>query len=484
MQKERLIISDYENYGSFQLDSKTTDEFETDQVELEPIEIEKEQNSRLFTVPINPNMSEKVKQFYEQQNALVEEIENLDKGNYDEEDEEERIGVQLVIYASFLTNVTLTIIKLIVLIQSGSISVLASALDSVLDLFSGAIIFCTNRALSKTNAYKYPAGRQRLEPIGVIVFAAVMFTATLQILVEAVRTLTGGEENQNLDISTSTMILFGVTIISKFLLFIFCNQFENISAQALAQDHRNDVILNTLAACTGVMGFYVLWWIDAVGGIIIGLYIMQNWFRTGFEQLSLVAGKSADPEYLQKITHLAFTHDPRIQAVDTVRAYYISNNYLVEVDIVLSETMSLREAHDIGESLQIKLEKLPEIERAFVHLDFEHEHKPEHDKNEVEESNMVNKFYRKNYVISGTFTRPLPQIIDVIESNGGRVVDTVSDQVDYLIAADPGKSSPKINMAKQLGIEIVDESYIADSIFREEGHRNNHFSPNEFIGYG
>jgi len=38
----------------------------------------------------------------------------------------------------------------------------------------------------------------------------------------------------------------------------------------------------------------------------------------------------------------------------------------------------LKEAHTIGETLQDKLEKLPEVERAFVHLDYECEHKPEH----------------------------------------------------------------------------------------------------------
>jgi divalent metal cation (Fe/Co/Zn/Cd) transporter len=40
--------------------------------------------------------------------------------------------------------------------------------------------------------------------------------------------------------------------------------------------------------------------------------------------------------------------------------------------------MPLREAHDIGEALQEKLERLPEIERAFVHLDYEFTHQPEH----------------------------------------------------------------------------------------------------------
>lgn len=49
-----------------------------------------------------------------------------------------------------------------------------------------------------------------------------------------------------------------------------------------------------------------------------------------------------------------------------------------QVDIELPEDLPLKEAHMIGESLQIKLEKLSEVERAFVHVDFECEHKPEH----------------------------------------------------------------------------------------------------------
>ena len=49
-----------------------------------------------------------------------------------------------------------------------------------------------------------------------------------------------------------------------------------------------------------------------------------------------------------------------------------------QVDIVLPEDMPLREAHEIGESLQVKLERLEEVERAFVHLDHECNHKPEH----------------------------------------------------------------------------------------------------------
>ena len=99
---------------------------------------------------------------------------------------------------------------------------------------------------------------------------------------------------------------------------------------------------------------------------------------TVLENVNSLVGRSAAPEYLQKLTYLCWNHHKAIKHIDTVRAYTFGSHYFVEVDIVLPGDMPLEEAHDIGESLQEKLELLPEIERAFVHLDYEYKHKPEH----------------------------------------------------------------------------------------------------------
>ncbi|CAF3989924.1 unnamed protein product, partial [Rotaria magnacalcarata] len=71
---------------------------------------------------------------------------------------------------------------------------------------------------------------------------------------------------------------------------------------------------------------------------------------------------------------ITYHHSPLIEKIDTVRAFYFGTSFLVEVDIVLREDMMLKQAHDIGESLQKKIEELPEVERAFVHLDHEYSH--------------------------------------------------------------------------------------------------------------
>ena len=51
---------------------------------------------------------------------------------------------------------------------------------------------------------------------------------------------------------------------------------------------------------------------------------------------------------------------------------------IVEVDIVMDERKSLKETHDVAEGLQTKLESLPDVERCYVHVDYETSHAPEH----------------------------------------------------------------------------------------------------------
>lgn len=54
-------------------------------------------------------------------------------------------------------------------------------------------------------------------------------------------------------------------------------------------------------------------------------------------------GKSADPQFLSKLTYIAWKHEPNyVLGVDTVRAYSIANLYWVEVDILLPSKMKLK----------------------------------------------------------------------------------------------------------------------------------------------
>lgn len=72
------------------------------------------------------------------------------------------------------------------------------------------------------------------------------------------------------------------------------------------------------------------------------------------------------------------THSESIKGLDTVRAWHSGPRLIVEVDIVMDERRSLKDTHDVAEELQTKLEGLPNVERCYVHVDYETSHVPEH----------------------------------------------------------------------------------------------------------
>lgn len=90
-----------------------------------------------------------------------------------------------------------------------------------------------------------------------------------------------------------------------------------------------------------------------------------------------LTGLSAEPPFLQRFTHIVYNYRPDVVTkIDSIQAIHFGTNFFTEVDIGLPGSMPLAEAHDIGAQLQSQLEAMDDVERAFVHLDFEFSHMP------------------------------------------------------------------------------------------------------------
>ncbi|XP_047325837.1 metal tolerance protein 11 isoform X2 [Impatiens glandulifera] len=329
-----------------------------------------------------------VAEYYQQQVEMLEGFNEMDAlaergfvpGMSKEEKEKLARSEALAIQISNVANMILFAAKVYASIRSGSLAIVASTLDSLLDLLSGFILWFTAFSMQTPNPYQYPIGKKRMQPLGILVFASVMATLGLQIILESLRTLVSNDSNFKLTKEQEQWvvgIMLSVTLV-KLVLVIYCRSFKDEIVKAYAQDHFFDVITNTIGLVAVLLANYISGWMDPVGAIILALYTIRTWSLTVLENVNSLVGKSAAPEFLQKLTYLCWNHHKAIRHIDTVRAYTFGSHYFVEVDIVLPGDMPLQEAHDIGETLQEKLEHLPEIERAFVHLDYEYSHKPEH----------------------------------------------------------------------------------------------------------
>ncbi|KAK3159243.1 hypothetical protein QOZ80_2AG0147720 [Eleusine coracana subsp. coracana] len=328
------------------------------------------------------------REYYEKQFATLrtfEEVETLcmpDEFDSDLEafEDKEQKQSESAMKISNYANIVLLVFKVYATIRTGSMAIAASTLDSLLDFLAGGILWFTHISMKKVNIYKYPIGKLRVQPVGIIVFAAIMATLGFQVLIQAIDQLVENKPGEKMT-SEQLIWLYSIMLSAtavKLALWLYCKSSGNSIVRAYAKDHYFDVVTNVVGLVAAVLGDKYLWWIDPVGAVLLAVYTIVNWSKTVLENAVTLVGRCAPPEMLQMLTYLAMKHDARVKRVDTVRAYSFGALYFVEVDIELSEDMRLREAHTIGESLQEKIEKLPEVERAFVHVDFESTHKPEH----------------------------------------------------------------------------------------------------------
>ncbi|KAG8054820.1 hypothetical protein GUJ93_ZPchr0001g29744 [Zizania palustris] len=329
-----------------------------------------------------------VAEYYQQQVEMLEGFNEMDTltdrgflpGMSKEEREKVARSETLAIRLSNIANMVLFAAKVYASVRSGSLAIIASTLDSLLDLLSGFILWFTAFSMQTPNPYRYPIGKKRMQPLGILVFASVMATLGLQIILESIRSLVSDGDDFSLTKEQEKWvvdIMLAVTLV-KLALVVYCRSFTNEIVKAYAQDHFFDVITNMIGLVAALLANYIEGWIDPVGAIILAIYTIRTWSMTVLENVHSLVGQSASPEYLQKLTYLCWNHHKAVRHIDTVRAYTFGSHYFVEVDIVLPSDMPLQQAHDIGEALQEKLERLPEIERAFVHLDYEFTHRPEH----------------------------------------------------------------------------------------------------------
>ncbi|KAK3945640.1 cation efflux family-domain-containing protein [Diplogelasinospora grovesii] len=318
----------------------------------------------------------KLKKHYTRQNELIDQFLGAEgeEANAIEQDARYRLKIKFAVYASFGVNFCLFVIQMYAAVSTGSLSLFATAADAFMDLVSSFVMLITSRLAARPSVYKYPVGRTRIETIGIILFCALMTTVAIQLLVESARALgEGAREAMELHIIPLTFV--GVAIFAKTSLMIYCLFYRRFpSVHVFFVDHRNDIVVNIFGLVMAIVGDRFVWYLDPIGAILIALLILFSWASNAFEQVWLLVGKSAPREFISKLIYMTMTHDNRIAKVDTCRAYHAGQHYYVEIDIVMDEELPLKVTHDVGQTLQRKLEGLADVERAFVHIDYEHEH--------------------------------------------------------------------------------------------------------------
>ena len=337
--------------------------------------------------------SKKIRRYYRDRNQHIKELLIIEENSFKEVPSKKKDpNENRVVKCCMVVNVILCTAKIFVFISSGSLAVLVSSVDSVLDLVSGGVLWVTVREISKAtrDLYRFPLGKSRLELLGTLVFAISMTFSMMIVGMESFKALLLGFLDSSSAVRDGP--LFGVfsvsimafTIGTKALLYVifrFVNKDGSTIITVAIADQRNDAVMNLGGLVAGVVAGQfseILWWLDPLTALLLAIGISSSWIGDAKTKIRLLMGMAAPPETLRKMTLMTYNHDQRIIKVDTVRAYHVGVKLFVEIHIVMDPETPLRDSHDVGETLEQRIEKYfhAEVERAFVHMDYEWSHSP------------------------------------------------------------------------------------------------------------
>ena len=307
-------------------------------------------------------------------------------------------------------------LKILAYHYSKSDVILASMVDSAVDLMAKVIMYVVEKNMNK-HTETYPVGKRRLEPISILLISVLMIMAAVLVIWQNTSSLWSlfdhrlnnalteldqaliNDENirHNFEIIQNyiesptpkcnlwSAMSMAIVIICKFSLWIYCRRFNaSPIVEALSEDHFNDTLSNIIALVAFIVATNDtltgdnknLVCIDQIGAIIVGIYIIYGWIKLAKKEISVLVGRVANQQELKEINRVCNEYNRRSRnnkefkmTVDKVTAYHNGTNIIAEVDIILNKNTPLAIAHDICLGLQHQIERISWIERAYVHAD-------------------------------------------------------------------------------------------------------------------
>jgi divalent metal cation (Fe/Co/Zn/Cd) transporter len=188
-----------------------------------------------------------------------------------------------------------------------------------------------------------------------------MITSFFQVAIEGFSRLTG-HDYTIVQLTIPAIAIMASTVVIKLLCWFYCRLIRNSSVQALAQDAITDVVFNTFSIIFPLIGYYArVWWLDAFGGLVLSCYVILNWSRTSATHIRNLTGAAATADERNILLYMTMRFAKTIKQIQGIQAYHAGDKLNVEVDIVVDENTSLRDSHDLGESLQYVLGKFFEM---------------------------------------------------------------------------------------------------------------------------
>jgi cation diffusion facilitator family transporter len=268
--------------------------------------------------------------------------------------------------------VGLIVLKVVIGLLTHSISIVAQAADSLLDLFAGIITFSAIRFASKPADAEHQYGHGKAEDIAGVGQAVLIFIAGGLIIYSAIaRIIT---EQYVVEQPEAGIAVMAVSIVvSIFLsrhLFRVARRTGSVALEANARNIATDVY-STSAVLAGlaILRFTGINIIDPILAIAVAVYILKVAFDTIRRPISGLLDEKLPPSQQGVIEDCLRKHSREVSGFHALRTRRAGSQNYIDVHLVMAGDISLEQAHQICDSIEIEIKNVLREASIIIHAE-------------------------------------------------------------------------------------------------------------------
>ncbi|EHR0859930.1 cation transporter [Campylobacter jejuni] len=271
-----------------------------------------------------------------------------------------------------LCAIVLALVKFIIGLTSGSVAVLSSAIDSLMDFAISAFNFLALKKSSQKANENYNFGFSKIEALMGLLEGVFIVGVGIFIFYESILKIYYKEEIKDLNSSIYVMIF---ALIMTFFLVLFLNyvakKTKSLIIESDALHYKTDCLTNTCTLGALVLIYFTnLHIIDAIFGIVISLYTAFSAFKIIKKALAFLMDEALPKEQVDKICTL-ISNNPEIISYHELKTRKTPSCNYLSVHLVFCPIISLLNAHKISDEIEEGVRKMFENEKwdIQIHLD-------------------------------------------------------------------------------------------------------------------
>ncbi len=272
---------------------------------------------------------------------------------------------------SIVSNTFLILLKVAAGLLTGSISLIAEAIHSTIDLAAAIIAFISVRISDRPADEQHPFGHGKAENISGVAEAVLIFVAAGIIIYEAIQRLITGATLELVEVGIGIMAVSIVVniLVSRYLLRV-SRTTDSLALEADARHLTTDVITMVgvlvglaLVRLTGLNLF------DPIVAILVALFIIKTAYditRKSFGGLIDVKLPEAEESVIRSCI---LEHSGKVVAFHKLRTRKAGSQRYIDFHLVMSRNVNVEEAHRMCDHLEQDIEKRLSRTNVTIHIE-------------------------------------------------------------------------------------------------------------------